>query len=166
MKRLIVTVVLLLTAGCALSAQPCLRGYDRSLVLSAGGAFHTGDPSGNIPYSSYAFGADCYNGSTLVGVTAELPGGERRTSSFEARFGCGSRGRLRLAGFLTCRYLWEEDFSQLLVGYGLSAGLRLAGPLGAFASCRMAYPVMRECGHLAIPYTGQFILSCGLSLSF
>lgn len=166
MKHTLASIILLLTAGCVLAAQPRCGGGDRSFTLAAGHALHTGDPSGNIPYSSFAFGADSMTGAMLVGMTAELPGGERGTSAVEARFGCASKGSLRLAGFLTGRYLWEQDFSQLLVGYGLSADLQLAGPLGAFVSARMAYPVMSEYGHLWIPYRGQLILSYGLSLTF
>lgn len=168
MKRFILSLFIFLCGGlAALFAQERIVSEPR-IIARAGAVHHTGDPSGGVPYSSVAVGADIALPAGTLGFTYDLPGGERKSQVVELRYGYASqKGRLRIGGFLTGRYLTESDgFRQMLLGVNITADWRISGPFGVFVSGAVAYPVMHEGPYTFTPWTGQGMLSYGLSLHF
>ena len=168
MKRFILSLFIFLCGGlAALFAQERIVSGPR-IIARAGAIHHTGDPSGGIPYTSVAIGADIPLPVGTLGFIYDLPGGQRKTQVVELRYGYASqKGRFRFGGFLTGRHLWEADgFRQVFIGVNITADWRIAGPFGIFVSGAVAYPLMRSGSYTFTPWTGQGMLSYGLSLHF
>lgn len=162
--NILAALAAMLLAATAAAQSP--QANDRIITLRAGHVLHSGDPTGGMPYSSFCISTDFTLGKGFLGVTADFPGGPRKTTAVEGRFGYRYGGRLQLAGYLSGRYLWEEDFSQMLFGAGTAVAYKLTGPLGLFADVQLAHPLVNGYDGPRTTRAGQLIFSCGITLSF